>query len=109
MKFKAIISLLAAAILYSCSPTIYKPTLTDVESGKKHYADLTMEQLNSGFNLYSDKCGSCHKLYKPQEISSQRWTKVLPDMKIEAKLTEKEFELISKYVKSKRTSYPETN
>jgi len=109
MNAKTIAILLIAVFLYCCSPSVYKPTVADVENGKKHYEDLTMEQLNSGFHLYSNKCGSCHTLYKPQEISTTRWTKVLPDMKIEAKLNDKEYELISRYVKSKRNSYPEVN
>ena len=100
---------MVALFCYCCSQSVYRPTVADVESGKKHYADLTMEQLNSGFNLYSNKCGSCHTLFKPQDITQEKWAKVLPDMKIEARLSDKEYDLISRYVKSKRNSYPEVN
>jgi hypothetical protein len=109
MNKKVFIALLVACFYICCSPSVYKPTAADVESGKKQYTDLTLEQLNSGFHLYSDKCGSCHTLYKPQDISEERWTKVLPDMKIEAHLTDKEYDLISRYVKSKRNSYNAVN
>lgn len=109
MKYKIIIVLLIPLFYICCSPSIYKPTVADVENGKKQYADLTMEQLNSGFSLFSDKCSSCHKLYKPQSISEEKWTKVLPDMKKEAKLNDIEYDLISRYIKAKRYSYPLAN
>jgi hypothetical protein len=109
MEPKIVIFLLVAFFCYSCSPSVYKPTVADVTNGKKHYNDLTLEQLTSGFNLYSNKCGSCHMLYKPQEITEDRWAKVLPDMKVEALLNDKEYELISRYIKSKRASYPALN
>jgi hypothetical protein len=109
MNPKILVFLLIVVFYVCCSPSVYKPTAADMENGKKQYADLTIEQLNSGFHLYSDKCGSCHTLYKPQNISSEKWLKVLPDMKVEAHLTDKEYELISRYVKSKRDSYPDVN
>lgn len=109
MNPKIIIFLVVAVFCFCCSPSVYKPTVADVESGKKNYSDLTIEQLNSGFHLYTNKCGSCHTLYKPQEITKDRWAKILPDMKIEAHLSDKEYELITRYIKSKRESYLEVN
>lgn len=109
MNPKSIIFLIISFFCYCCSPSVYKPTMANVESGKKHYNDLTIDQLTEGFHLYSNKCGSCHMLYKPQDINEDRWAKVLPDMKVEAKLSNKEYELISRYVISKRSSYPELN
>jgi hypothetical protein len=87
-----------------CSPSLYKPTLADVECGKKEYPDLTIGQMNQGMELYSNKCGSCHTLYKPKEVSRAKWDKILPEMKLEAKLSDKEYELISRYVKAKNAS-----
>jgi hypothetical protein len=109
MNPKLIIFFLIAIFCFCCSPSVYKPTVTDVSNGKKHYADLTLAQLTSGFHLYANKCGSCHVLYKPQDISEDKWAKVLPDMKIEARLNDREYELITRYVKSKRESYPNLN
>lgn len=96
-KFFVVLSL----ICIGCSPTIFKPTLADVESGKSYYSNLTLEQLNQGYLLYSNKCGSCHSLYKPKKISKERWARALPDMKIEAKLSNEQYDLISRYLKAK--------
>lgn len=78
--------------------------MADFENGKKKYVSLTAAELDSGFHLYANKCGSCHTLFKPQEITEERWAKVLPDMKVEAKLSDKEYDLICKYVNSKNSS-----
>lgn len=75
-----------------------------MEAGKKTYPDLTMEQLTRGVRLYGDKCGSCHSLYKPKEITPARWAEMLPEMKQKAMLTDKEYELITRYLKSKNAA-----
>lgn len=92
------------ALMAACAPSVYKPTVADVECGKKQYADLSLEQLQAGMDLYSVKCGSCHTLYRPQDISRERWDRVLPDMKQEAKLTEEEYQQISRYILVKNSS-----
>lgn len=101
MNPKIILFLFAAIFYCCCSPSVYKPTELDVKNGRQHFSDLSLVQLNKGFSLYKGKCGSCHQLFKPLEITKDRWAKVLPDMKVEAKLSDEEYELICRYVKSK--------
>jgi len=96
-KYFVILALICAG----CSPNVFKPTIADVDSGKIHYTDLTLAQLDQGFNLYANKCGACHTLYKPKNISKERWAQVLPDMKTEAKLSDSEYDLICRYLKAK--------
>jgi len=103
-KTKIIVVLMIATLSVCCSPSLYKPTAVDVEAGKKLYADLTMEQLNKGLRLYADKCGSCHALYKPREITPARWKEMLPEMKTKAQLTDKEYDLITRYLKCKNAT-----
>ena len=93
--------LIIALVIIGCGPSVFKPVLSDVESGRHTYADLSLEQLNKGYVLYADKCGSCHLLFKPKNISNERWEEMLPKMKIEAKLTDLEFDLIKRYLKAK--------
>jgi hypothetical protein len=49
--------------------------------------------------LYAKKCaGSCHRLYKPKEYTSEQWTKILDDMSTRAKLTDEESKTIKSYL-----------
>ena len=103
-KYKTIANFFIILSTVCCSPSIYKPTEADVFAGKKQYPDLTMEQLNKGLALYGDKCGSCHALYKPKEITEKRWAETLPEMKEKARLTDKEYVLITQYLMSKNVN-----
>lgn len=49
--------------------------------------------------LYAKKCaGSCHRLYKPKEYTSEQWVKILAEMSKLAKLTDEEAGKIRKYL-----------
>jgi hypothetical protein len=87
-----------AVILMGCGPSVFTPLEKDVENGKKKYPDLTMAQMHEGFTLFSDKCSSCHRLFKPKELSLFEWDKALPEMKMKAKLNDKEYDLICRYI-----------
>jgi len=52
----------------------------------------------SGYELYKNKCGACHYLYKPDRYSVDQWNMLLPDMKKEAKLTGDEYVKIKTYL-----------
>ena len=85
-----------------CSPVVLSPTADDAERGKARYNDITMEQLNKGYDLFLAKCGGCHTLYKPYDYSEEKWREVLPDMCRRAKLDQAQSDLITKYVLTKR-------
>ena len=51
-----------------------------------------------GVVLYEKKCGGCHRLYAPAEISPAKWEVRLPEMAKRAKLTPGETEVIRKYI-----------
>jgi hypothetical protein len=49
--------------------------------------------------LYAKKCaGSCHRLYKPKEYTSEQWVKILDEMSTLAKLTDEEKRTIKDYL-----------
>ena len=87
----AIILLLAFA---ACTTQIYVPS--DANVNKRQTASL--EELKQGHNLFGDKCGSCHKLPKPQSFNSEQWTKILEKMGPKAKLDKAQVDLVYKYV-----------
>jgi len=51
-----------------------------------------------GVVLYERKCGGCHRLYAPSEISPEKWGARLPEMAKRAHLTAAEAEVIRRYV-----------
>ena len=98
---KKYVIIILSCVSFCCTNALYKPTLADVEEGKKVFPDLTIEQLNKAVVLYGNRCGSCHKLYVPSNVTSAKWAEMLPKMQVRAKLNDTEFDLIKKYVKSK--------
>lgn len=54
--------------------------------------------LGSGKQILSNKCGQCHKVYKPQDFTRNRWEQVLPSMRLKAKLDEQEYKFLYTYI-----------
>jgi hypothetical protein len=48
--------------------------------------------------LYKNKCGGCHKIYKKDDFSNEKWSKIIASMKIKARLTETEEHIIKDYL-----------
>jgi hypothetical protein len=90
-----------AISLACCSPLLFRPTQQDVDMASKKWAGTTQEQLDHGYSLYIAKCGGCHYLHKPAEYTEERWMKIMPDMKTEAKLDSAQYDLIVRYVVTK--------
>lgn len=67
-------------ILWSCSPTFFPPVESDVAFAKTHWNDASFAQLNDGYHLYKNKCGSCHYLYRPDKFSREKWTHEISEM-----------------------------
>jgi Zn-finger protein len=52
----------------------------------------------NGSELYSEKCGGCHRLHSKNEYTKAEWSQILQTMKTKAKLTEKENSIIEQYL-----------
>ena len=89
MKKKTLASVVLAAILYGCSPTLYIPASTDATE---------QQQLLSGRTIYVDHCSSCHNLHFPKEYNAEGWKKQLDKMQLKAKITDQEKQLVLKYL-----------
>lgn len=59
---------------------------------------------NSAEVLMCQKCGACHRVYAPREVSSEKWKEQLPEMKKRAKLNDEQFALIKTYIDSVNTA-----
>jgi mono/diheme cytochrome c family protein len=58
--------------------------------------------LRHGYELYINKCGSCHTLYRPTKFREEKWMKEVPNMGDSAHLTNAETETILRYVLTRR-------
>ncbi len=90
-RLKIIIILFLGAVTYSCSTLLYIPSSTDT---------VLQQELLSGRKIYVDHCGSCHNLHLPKEYNAEGWKKQLDEMQEKAKITDKEKQLVYKYLTS---------
>ena len=89
-----------------CSPILLKPVEQDVSHAKTRWPEVTAADLQSGYNIFVNKCGGCHLLYTPEKYSEERWLKIIPDMAKKAKITEEQESLLTKYILTKRATIP---
>jgi hypothetical protein len=100
MKIKLIIAVIfVLAIMVSCTKTsgstgdLYVPTSADVT------ATATLADLQQGRTLYINNCGSCHKLYSPDNFTSTQWkNNIMPSMGPKTSMNSSEKSLVTKYV-----------
>jgi hypothetical protein len=52
----------------------------------------------AGRAIYSAKCHSCHRLYKPDRVAHEKWPALLDKMSEKAKLTPDEEKAVLDYV-----------
>ncbi|MBI5684640.1 MAG: hypothetical protein HZC54_06140 [Verrucomicrobia bacterium] len=70
-------------------------------------AGLTPKETASGRKLYADKCGRCHKAFKIEKYPAPAWNMWMNQMTAKTKLTQKEADLLTRYLQSLRTSLAE--
>ncbi len=91
-SFKYIIVLIFTGLIIACSQSLYIPTTDTVAN------PLLVDDLTAGRKLYIQHCGSCHNLYRPEEFTKEKWTAEMGVMKVEAKINDRQAELILQYV-----------
>ena len=96
------ICLAAALLLCCCSPSLLLPTTADVSLAGKRWAGTDSLALRQGYELYVNKCGSCHMLYRPAKFTEEKWMKEVPDMGARAHLSAEQTEVILRYVLTRR-------
>lgn len=72
-------------------------------------ASLTPKETVAGKKLYTEKCGRCHKFYKIERYPEPAWNMWLNQMMAKTKLTQKEADLLVRYLQSLRASHDEHN
>ena len=76
--------------LVSCSTQLYIP----IQSA----ADVSLEDLVKGRDLYVKNCASCHHLYSPNKFDAKKWELTLKDMQEEAEISDADTKLIYHYL-----------
>jgi hypothetical protein len=91
--------LLPILIILACSKSLlYIPTGQQMAYASTLSPEYDSVYLHYGYEIYRNKCGSCHFLYIPQNYSPSQWAILLPEMSDEAKLTDKEQTYLNAYL-----------
>lgn len=91
---KKIIALGAFAVLVACSPKTTQTSTGKVEPVSKTLSASALE----GQKIYTENCGSCHKLFKPEKFSESTWRHEVPKMAKLAKISTEQENLVLTYV-----------
>jgi mono/diheme cytochrome c family protein len=100
MKAVLVASLLIAALAACGGSAIPEPTVADASRGSAHFPDLTLSELQHGRTLYVSRCGSCHTLKRPAELSATQWQGEVEEMRNKngVKLSDAEAKAIVRYL-----------
>ena len=93
-------SLLAACLAACGGSRVPMPTAADASRASVHFPDVTLSELSHGRTLYVSRCGSCHTLKPPAELSAQQWQAEVSDMRAKngVKLSDDEAQAIIRYL-----------
>lgn len=86
---------LVGVIVYSCKT---QQTISPNAETNSTIAKLSNEILKKGENLYSLRCGKCHRLPTPSEFTVDEWKPIMVRMAPKAKLNAEETNRILAYV-----------
>lgn len=97
-KFSSVLG--AAALVVGCAATRPLPVAgpEDVTRGSRHFPDLTSDELVAGRALFASRCGACHAPPAPGSRPAIEWPKEIHEMRERARLSEKDMQLIERYV-----------
>ena len=78
---------------------VFAPSMADLAAIQPHFKDVTMEQLNEGFNLYTTgACINCHKAKNISRHPVSEWKPIIDDMAEKAQLNPSQKEAVYRYV-----------
>lgn len=85
--------IIAVILMAACKSTkLLTPSQTDVDRVSSKYPGYTLEELNQGKAIFTQYCGQCHKLKKPESRTEEQWKTIVPRMV--AKVNKKEKDAI---------------
>jgi len=69
-----------------------------VERATQRWADVNLEQLEQGRNVYVKRCSGCHNLHLPSEKSPEQWAAALDEMAVKGRLDESQKAAVLRYL-----------
>lgn len=93
MMLRTII-LISAILVAGCSSALYKPLPENYASAEEYKA------MADGRKAYVTKCSGCHLLYLPHQYDEKKWRHNMDEMQERSNVSDKEKELILKYILS---------
>ncbi len=94
--------LLLIIVLTSCSKSLLVPSEEHIDKTTLTTFNTTIEELKNGQNIYIQKCGNCHYLYRPIRFSEEKWRHEMPEMSVKSKISNDQQTLILKYLLTMR-------
>lgn len=96
---KLCILIFISTVIVACSAKAFAPTDQQLSAMQKKVPGITLESAKAGYKLYSEKCASCHQLFRPSKYTIAQWDNILPKMFLKAKVSsEEQRKLIEDYV-----------
>lgn len=90
--------LLATFIASGCGGGAPEPTTADAARAAERWPGTDVSTLNQGRSLYVRRCGNCHALYAPAELTESEWRASVAEMRERAHVQPNEEGLILKYL-----------
>jgi hypothetical protein len=75
------------AVLPACAAALPYPQPTDVGVAQVGWPGTTQTDLERGRTVYLRRCGGCHLLHRPSEVTAAKWPGVVGKMAPRAKLS----------------------
>jgi cytochrome c2 len=90
---KKYLLIIGVILLAACKSTkLLTPSQSDVDRVSSRYPGYTLAELNHGKAIFTQYCGQCHKLKKPESRTEEQWKTIVPRMV--AKVNKKEKDAI---------------
>ena len=102
LRFIALAAL-GLALGAGCAAALPRPSSATLARAQGRWPDSTLEQLEHGRAVFTQRCAGCHALPLPDSRSEPEWKKVLDEMAADAKLTPDERVLVEHFVLAVRT------
>ena len=100
-KIFSVLTFFLLLFFICCRTAFLVPTTEDENrmnlSGKRY----SLTELNDGYRIFVLKCASCHVLPIPSRHTEADWMKILPVMKIRARLDSLQSDRLEKYILTK--------
>jgi mono/diheme cytochrome c family protein len=93
------IFMLGCILWFFSSSKVHSSVRYDLQYTVKSIPTPDTANLKAGQEIYTQNCGRCHRLHKPNEFTADKWTNsILPKMSKKAKLTEDQNKLVEAYL-----------